>query len=70
MQRYSMRFENGKLVKFWTITLPAGYDPRETPPYEGAINYVTDGTRYGIEYRDSGIDWLGTSIIEAFGEPA
>jgi hypothetical protein len=38
------------------------------PLYDGATDYVTDGTRYGIRYDTGEVDWLGTSIPHAFGD--
>lgn len=55
------------------------YEPRRTlgggtvrggMPYEGAVAYVTDSLRYGIQYDNGHIDWLGTDPVSAFGEGA
>ena len=63
-----------------TIRLtPSCYEPRRTigggevrdaMPYEGATDYVTDGERYGIQYDDGHVDWLGTDLTRAFGDGA
>ena len=47
-----------------------GGEVRDVVPYEGATDYVTDGERYGVLYEDGHVDWLGTSIESAFGEPS
>ena len=62
----------------YEIRLPeACYEPRRTlgggevrdvVPYEGAVAYVTDGSRYGIQYEDGHVDWLATNPVAAFGE--
>lgn len=59
------------------ITLPERYyEPRTTigggtvrdqMPWFEAVSYVYDGERYGVEYDNGVIDWLGCSIVEAFG---
>src|SRR5690606_18794685 len=47
-----------------------GGEVRDMMPYEGAVAYVTDGFRYGIQYEDGGVDWLGNDPVSAFGEGA
>jgi hypothetical protein len=49
-------------------TTLGGGQVRDVIPYDGAVDYVTDGERYGIRYDDGSVDWLGTSIETAFGE--
>ena len=65
-------------ANIYEIRLPeACYEPRRTlgggtvrdvVPYEGATAYVTDGFRYGIQYEDGYVDWLGNDPVRAFGE--
>jgi len=45
-----------------------GGEVRDVVPYEGAVAYVTDGSRYGIQYEDGHVDWLGSDPVSAFGE--
>lgn len=47
-----------------------GGEVRDVMPYEGAVAYVTDGERYGVQYGDGAVDWLGRDIVQAFGEGA
>ena len=47
-----------------------GGEVRDMMPYESAIAYVTDGFRYGIQYDDGHVDWLGDDPVSAFGEDA
>lgn len=47
-----------------------GGEVRDVLPYEGATAYVTDGDRYGIQYEDGAVDWLGNDPVSAFGEGA
>lgn len=47
-----------------------GGEVRDVMPYEGATAYVTDGDRYGIQYEDGHVDWLGSDPVRAFGEGA
>lgn len=47
-----------------------GGEVRDVMPYEGATAYVTDGERYGVQYEDGHVDWLGTHPATAFGEGA
>ena len=47
-----------------------GGEVRDMMPYEGATAYVTDGFRYGIQYEDGSVDWLGNDPVSAFGEGA
>lgn len=58
---------------------PAFYEPRRTlgggevrdvMPYEWATAYVTDGFRYGIQYHNGRIDWLGDDPVSAYGDGA
>lgn len=58
---------------------PQFYEPRQTigggevhdvMPYEGAVAYVTDGERYGVQYEGGHVDWLGADPVQAFGEGA
>ena len=63
-----------------TITLtPENYGPRTTlgggtvrdlMPWSGALDYVTDGQRFGVRYNDGFVDWLGGSLSGAFGDGA
>lgn len=62
------------------IRLPDSfYEPRRTlgggtvrdvMPYEGAVAYVTDGKRFGVQYEDGSVDWLGSDPVSAFGDGA
>jgi hypothetical protein len=37
-----------------------GGEVRDVMPWEGAVRYVTDdGRRYGVEYLNGSVDWLG-----------
>jgi hypothetical protein len=36
-----------------------GGEVRDLMPWEGALRYVTDGIRYGVEYAGGLVDWLG-----------
>lgn len=47
-----------------------GGEVRDVMPYEGAVAYVTDGERYGVQYDDGVVDWLGSDPVGAFGEGA
>ena len=47
-----------------------GGEVRDMMPYEGAVAYVTDGFRYGIQYEDGAVQWLGNDPVSAFGEGA
>ncbi len=53
-----------------TVMLPAEFYLDGKPPYEGAARYVGDGERYGIEYGDGYVDWLGPTLNAAFGDGA
>jgi hypothetical protein len=53
------------------------YEPRRTigggtvkdaMPWDGAIDYVTDGEQYGVRYDDGRINWLGADLAQAFGD--
>ena len=67
-------------IMIQTITLtPENYGPRTTlgggtvrdlMPWSGALDYVTDGQRFGVRYNDGFVDWLGGSLSGAFGDGA
>lgn len=46
------------------------YDAPNLDPNGEARAYVTDGERYGVQYEDGGVDWLGNDPVSAFGEGA
>src|SRR3712207_6845224 len=35
-----------------------GIEIRDVMPWADAISYVTDGTRFGVEFRDGSLVWL------------
>lgn len=37
-------------------------------PWDGAVSYVTDGMRYGLEMQDGSISWLEDDPVERFAE--
>jgi hypothetical protein len=52
----------------------SGEEVRDVVPWEGAVDYVTDGTRYGVRMKDGVIRWfesaaseLAASLREDFG---
>lgn len=47
---------------------PSGWYVRDLMPWEGAVDYVTDGTLYGVFYEDGIVHWMGASVELAFGE--
>lgn len=57
-----------------SIRLPAEFytnDGRPNiDPNGEAVAYVTDSVRYGVQYEDGHIDWLGRSLNSAFGDGA
>jgi len=47
-----------------------GGEVRDVLPYDGAVAYVTDGKRFGVQYKDGHVDWLGNDLVSAFGADA
>jgi hypothetical protein len=46
----------------------SGQEILDVVPWEGAIDYVTDGQRYGVRMRDGAIRWLEESRAEQFAQ--
>ena len=46
----------------------SGYEIFDVVPWEGAIEYVTDGQRYGVRMGNGDIRWLEESRAEQFAQ--
>lgn len=49
---------------------PDGREVHDVMPWEGALNYATDGERVGIQFADGRVVWLGEAAGALSPEPA